>query len=132
VPVKYAPAEGVTMAAVLAGFNVNTAVVDAQARAVAAPAIAAIHEIGKRTAQQAADAHAANDRYNRGVEQRWDAQDKRNQAFSNYLLDQTVIKDNELNAHGTVWNQTAERLVHDNPQRYEYVDRPNFWKGVDY
>jgi hypothetical protein len=132
VPVRLAPGERATMTAILASFNVNTAIVEAQARAVAAPAIAAIHEIGRQAAQQASDAHLANDRYNRGVEQRWDSRDKGNQAFSNYLLDQTVIKDNELNAHGTVWNQTADRLVHDNPQRYEYVDTPNFWKGVDY
>jgi len=23
-------------------------------------------------------------------------------------------------------------VVRNNPQRYEYVDTPNFWKGVDY
>jgi hypothetical protein len=132
VPMQFAPKERAAMAAILASFNVNMAIVEAQAGALAAPAIAAIHEIGRRAAQQAADAHAANDRYNRGVEQRGDSRDKRNQAFSNYLLDQTVIQDNELNAHGTVWNQTADSLVRNNPQRYEYVDTPNFWKGIDY
>lgn len=132
VPVPLAPKERATMEAILGSFNVNAAVVQGQARAIAAPAIAAIHEIGKRAAQQAADAHETNDRYNRGVEARWDSQDKRNQAFSNYLLDQTVIRDNELNAHGTVWNQTADRLVHDNPEHYEYVSTPDYWKGVDY
>ena len=132
VPMQIAPKERATMGAILGSFSVNTGVVQAQAGAIAAPAIAAIHEVGRRAAQQAADAHEANDRYNRGVEQRWDSQDKRNQAFSNYLLDQTVIQDNELHGHATVWNQTADRLVHDNPQRYEYVDTPNFWKGVDY
>ena len=132
VPMQFAPQERATMGAILGSFNVDMAIVQAQAGAIAAPAIAAIHEIGKRAAQQADDAHAANDRYNRGVEQRWDSRDKRNQAFSNYLLDQTVIQDNDLNAHGTVWNQTADFLVRNNPQRYEYVDTPNFWKGIDY
>jgi len=56
---------------------------------------------------------------------RWDSRDKRGQDFSNHLLDQTVIQDNELNGHATVWNQTADRLVRDNPQRYEYVDTPD-------
>ena len=132
VPMQLAARERATMGAILGSFSVNMAVVQAEARAVAAPAIAAIHEIGKRAAQQAADAHAMNDSYNRGVEQRWDARDKRSQAFSNYLLDQTVIQDNDLNGHATVWNQTADALVRANPQRYEYVDTPNFWKGVDY
>jgi hypothetical protein len=132
VPLQYADKERGTMEAILASFNVNQAVVQSQANAIAAPAIAAIHEVGRRAAQQAADAHAAEDAHNAAVEKRWDAQDKSNQAFSNYLLDQTVIQDNQLNAHGTVWNQTADALVKSDPQRYEYVNTPNFWKGVDY
>ncbi len=132
VPLQFADRERGTMQAILASFNVNQAIVQSQANAIAAPAIAAIHEIGRRSAQQAADAHAAEDAHNAAVEKRWDAQDKSNQAFSNYLLDQTVIQDNQLNAHGTVWNQTADAMVKNDPQRYEYVNTPNFWKGIDY
>ncbi|MGA9897272.1 MAG: hypothetical protein WBQ09_04155 [Terriglobales bacterium] len=132
VPVQFADRERGTMEAILASFNVNQAIVQSQANAIAAPAIAAIHEIGRRAAQQAADAHAAEDAHNAAVEKRWDSQDKSNQAFSNYLLDQTVIQDNQLNAHGTVWNQTADAMVKNDPQRYEYVNTPNFWKGIDY
>jgi hypothetical protein len=132
VPLPFADKERATMEAILASFNVNQAVVQSEANAIAAPAIAAIHEIGRRSAQQAADAHAAEDAHNAAVEKRWDSQDKSNQAFSNYLLDQTVIQDNQLNAHGTVWNQTADAMVKNDPQRYEYVNTPNFWKGIDY
>lgn len=131
-PVASADKERATMGAILASFTPNQAVIQAQAGAIAAPEIGRIHEIGKQAAQQAADAHAANDAHNRSVEQRWDAQDKQSQAFSNYLLDQTVIQDNENHTHSTEWNQTADALVRGNPQRYEYVDTPNFWKGVDY
>jgi hypothetical protein len=129
---QFADKERATMGAILASFTVNQAIVQAEARAIAAPAIDAIHEVGRRAAQQAADAHAANDAHNRAVEQRWDSLDKGHQAFSNYLLDQTVIQDNDLHAHGTVWNQTADALVRENPQRFEYVNTPNFWKGIDY
>ncbi|SPE44061.1 conserved exported hypothetical protein [Candidatus Sulfotelmatobacter sp. SbA7] len=132
VPLRFADQERGTMEAILASFNVNQAIVQSQANAIAAPAIAAIHQIGRQAAQQAADAHAAEDAHNAAVEKRWDAQDKSNQAFSNYLLDQTVIQDNQLNAHGTVWNQTADAMVKNDPQRYEYVNTPNFWKGIDY
>ncbi|MBV9762776.1 MAG: hypothetical protein JO340_19615 [Acidobacteriaceae bacterium] len=132
VPLPYADKERRTMGSILASFNVNQAVVSAQAGAIAKPAIDAIHEIGRRAAQQAADAHAIEDAHNRSVEARWDAQDKHNQAFSNYLLDQTVIQDNETNGHATVWNQTADALVRSNPQRYEYVETPNYLKGIDY
>lgn len=132
VPVALAAKERSTMGAVLASFEVNEAVVAREANAIAAPQIAAIHQIGQRAAQQAAEAHAAEDAHNRSVEARWDSQDKRNQAFSNYLLDQTVIQDNEHNAHGTVWNSTADLLVKSDPNRFEYVQTPNFWKGIDY
>jgi hypothetical protein len=132
VPVRFAEQERATMGAILASFSVNQAVIAQQTNAIAAPTIAAVHEIGRRAAQQAADIHAANDRYNQSVEQRWASQDKRNQAFSNYLLDQTVIQDNQNNAHATVWNQTADALVRNNPQRFELLNAPNYLKGVDY
>lgn len=132
VPVAYAEKERATMGAVLASFTPNQAVIQGQANAIAAPEIARIHEIGRQAAQQAAAAHAAEDVHNQSVEARWDSQDKHNQAFSNYLLDQTVIQDNVKGTHSTEWNQTADALVKSDPQRYEYVDTPNFWKGVDY
>jgi hypothetical protein len=66
-----------------------------------------------------------------------DAQARNNEGFSNYLLDQTVIQDNNMYnngtvGHGTVWNSTADALVKANPNRFEIVDTPNFWKGIDY
>jgi hypothetical protein len=132
VPVALADNERAMIGAILASFNVDMRVVQEQAAAIAAPELDRIHEIGRQAARQAAEAHAMNDRYNRGVEERWDSQDKRNQAFSNYLLDQTVIQDNDLHGHATVWNQAADSLVANDPQRYEYVADRNFWKGIDY
>ncbi|HEX4156858.1 MAG TPA: hypothetical protein VHY79_00145 [Rhizomicrobium sp.] len=132
VPVKFADRERSTVGAILASLRVNEAVVSREANAIAAPAIAQIHEIGRLAAQQAASAHAAEDAQEASVEQRWDSQDKNNQAFSNYLLDQTVIEDTQNNTHGTVWNQTADSLVRNDPDRFAYVDTPNYWKGVDY
>ena len=116
----------------LESFQVDQAKVTAQANAIAAPAIARIHEIGRIAAQNAANAHAAEDAQRASVEKHWDAQDRNSQGFSNYLLDQTVVQDNQLNAHGTVWNQTAAALVKSDPDRYQYVNTPNYWKGIDY
>lgn len=132
VPVRLADAERATMGAIMASFSVDMNVVNGEAVAIAAPVIGQIHEIGRRAAQQADIAHAAADAQRQQVEQRWDSQDRQSQAFSNYLLDQTVIQDNQNGTHGTVWNQTANSLVRNDPQRYGYVDKPNFWKGVDY
>ena len=132
VPMALADKERPTMGAILASYTVNQQVVNAQASAIAAPAIARIHAIGQAAAQQAASAHAAQDAHNRSVEERWDSLDKQHQAFSNYLLDQTVILDTQNNGHGTLWNQTADLLVKSDPNRFEYVNTPNYWKGIDY
>jgi hypothetical protein len=132
VPLAVAPQRRATVSAILSSFQVNMGVVNREAAAIAAPAIEQIHAIGRAAAAQAEQAHEMNDRHNQAVEARWDSQDKHNQAFSNYLLDQTVISDNENNGHATVWNQTADALVKGNPSRFNYVDTPNFWKGVDY
>jgi hypothetical protein len=58
--------------------------------------------------------------------------DKRSQEFENYQLGYTVISDSQNNAHGTFWNEDADALVKANPDRFEYVNAPNYWKGIDY
>jgi len=132
VPLSLADKERATMGAILASYSMNNSVVQQQANAIAAPAIAQIHEIGRRAAQQAASAHAAEDAHNASVEKMWDERDKTNQGFSNYLLEQTVIQDNYKGTHSTEWNATADAMVKSDPNRYEYVPNANFWKGVDY
>jgi hypothetical protein len=132
VPVAIAAEQRGTMSAILNSFQVNMNAVNREAAALAAPAIEQIHAIGRAAAAQAQQAHQMNDLHNQAVEAHWDSQDRHNQGFSNYLLDQTVISDNQNSGHATVWNQTADALVKGNPSRFSYVDTPNFWKGVDY
>jgi hypothetical protein len=127
---EVAARERPTLGAVMASFAVDAAAVQRQANQYAAPAIAAIHEIGRRAAQQAADAHARNDAWNSSVYKRWDDNDKRSQAFGNYLLGYSVIRDADNTAHGTFWNEDADLLV--KTGHFEYVNTPDFWKGVDY
>lgn len=131
-PVAQFDKELPTLGAILQSYNVDMSTVNREAGAIAAPAIAQIHAIGQAAAQQAASAHAAEDAHNQSVEARWDAQDRQNQGFSNYLLDQTVIQDNSVNGHATVWNSTADALVKADPNRFEIVNTPNYWKGIDY
>jgi hypothetical protein len=66
------------------------------------------------------------------VYQHWDSMDRRSQEFENYQLGYSVISDTGINAHGTFWNQDADALVKSNPNRFEYVNAPNYWKGIDY
>jgi hypothetical protein len=132
IPNEIAASERATVGAVLASFSVDMAVVQRQANAYAAPAIEAIHAVGRAAAAQAAVAHERNEIQNSSVYQHWDDIDRRSKEFSNYQLGFSVVQDNVANAHGTLWNQDADELVKRDPQRYEYVNAPNFWKGVDY
>lgn len=132
VPVALAQKEKTTVAAIMQSFSVNQAVVSAEAAQIAAPAISQIHAIGAASAANAAAAHRAEDIHNSSVYQHWDSMDKRSQEFENYQLGMSVVSDNQNTAHGTFWNEDAEALVKSNPDRFEYVSAPNYWKGIDY
>ena len=137
VPTALADEERATLSAILASYNRDRAVVDRQARAYAAPRIATIDAIGRADANRRAQTNATNDAQHAGYWAQQDSNARHGQAFSNYLLDQTVIQDNNMYGngtvgHGTAWNSTADALVRSDPNRYEIVDTPNFWRGVDY
>jgi hypothetical protein len=137
--------------AIIASWKVNLEVLNQQVAAVARQkamddaairaqtqrAVAAIHAIGERATIRYNATQAANEAQHAGYWAQQDANARNTQAFSNYLLDQTVIQDNDLHGngtvgHGTAWNATADALVRSDPDRYEYVTTPNFWKGIDY
>jgi hypothetical protein len=110
---------------------------DAAIRAQTQQAINNIHAIGANATARMNATQAANDAQHAGYWARHDTNARNSQNFSNYLLDQTVIQDNNMHGngtigHGTVWNSAADALVKANPNRFEIVDTPNFWKGVDY
>lgn len=137
IPTTLADQERATAGAILASFQVNQAALQGQVASMSGPMIAVIHQIGKDAASRA----AATDIANKAQHEAWNAdQDikaRNGQGFSNYLLDQTVIQDNNMYnngtvGHGTAWNSTADALVKADPNRFEYVDTPNYWKGVDY
>jgi len=145
--------------AIMARYKADMQLVQARATAQAAPMIAQMqrtyqaHQAALRSMQQQAidNIHQiganATARYNANQQmierqhESWrqgeDDISRNNQGFHNYLLDQTVIQDNNMYGngtigHGTVWNSTADALVKAYPNRYEIVSTPNFWKGWDY
>ena len=66
------------------------------------------------------------------MRRRQDTQDRQFQAFDNNLLDRTVIRDTDLNGHGTVSNDLADALVEANPNRFQEVAPSDYVKGIDY
>jgi hypothetical protein len=131
-PMQVAATERSTLAAVLGSYRENTGVVDAQAARIAAPAIAKIQAIGKAAQNQAIAAHQREEIQKSSVYTHWDNIDKRSQEFENYQLGYSVISDTEHTAHGTFWNEDADALVKNHPDRFEYVSAPDYWKGIDY
>jgi len=96
-----------------------------------------IHQIGADATARMKNAEEMQAMRNDSFERQEDAISRNGQGFSNYLLDQTMVQDNNMYnngtiGHGTFWNSTAEALVKADPNRYEIVDTPNYWRGVDY
>ena len=141
-------------AAIMNSFNVNMALVSQRAAAEAAPHIAQLKQVDaqQRAANQAFTANAINNIHAIGAaatarmnsteaansaEQANFDQNENNisrngQGFSNYLLDQSVVQNDQNSTHATEWNSQADAMVKSNPNRYEIVNTPNYWKGVDY
>jgi hypothetical protein len=110
---------------------------DAAIRAQTRVAVDNIHAIGQQATARYNATQAANDAQHAGYWAQQDTNARNSQNFSNYLLDQTVIQDNNVYGqgevgHGTAWNSTADALVRADPNRFEIVNTHNFWKGVDY
>jgi hypothetical protein len=145
--------------AVMSSYQVNRELINARVAAQMAPILASmiqsweaqqkalvarsqqisngIRQIGANATARMNAVQQANDAQHAGYDAQQDSNARNGQGFSNYLLDQTVIQDNNMYGngtvgHGTVWNSTADALVKANPNRYEIVDNPNFWKGKDF
>ena len=131
-PPQYADRDRATLRAMLGSFQVNQSIVNAQAGALAKPAIDAIHEIGRQVDARIRESDRQNAEIKSSFEAHNDAMDRSSQGFSNYILDKSVILDTQTNAHGTAWNDTAAALVKSDPNRYQYVDTPGYWRGIDY
>ena len=96
-----------------------------------------IHQIGQAATARMNATEAANDAQHAGYWSQQNTNAQNSAGFSNYLLDQSVVQNNNVNGtgavgHATVWNSTANAMVQANPNKYEIVNTPNYWQGVDY
>jgi hypothetical protein len=140
--------------AIFASFQMDVALVTARGNAEAAPHLAqlrqnydaqqqamlangarivgSINQIGANATARMNATGAANDAQHAN----WSAGQVENsqniQGFSNYLLDQTVVQNNYTGAHATGWNSAAEALVKSDPEKYSYVNTPNYVPGTDF
>jgi len=144
VPVERVEGDRDTLTAIVKSVSFNLQVIQGEARAA--------NEVGIRMAKQATDninrnAEATKARIRSDQEQheaQWrnfdadqDMKSRRGQEFGNYILDRSVVQDNNMFGngtigHGTLDNADADWLVKHYPDRFEYVDKPNYWLGTDY
>jgi hypothetical protein len=120
--------EQATMDAISKSYRLNGQVIAAETQAT----VDQIHRIGDAAKKQADESHAAFDKRNADLAANEDRRDRANQDFSNYQLDNTVIRDTQTGEHATTYNSYADALVKSDPNRYEYVTKQDYLKGIDY
>ncbi|MGB9071132.1 MAG: hypothetical protein WCC22_00545 [Terriglobales bacterium] len=139
--------EHATLNAILSSWKVNLGVVNQQA-AVAIQQmnadtqaairrnqgiVANINQIGADATARMNATQRANDAQHSAWRQGQEDNSRNIQGFSNYLLDQTVIRDvQDPNTHVTVWNQAAEAWKKAYPDRIEEVPTSQYINGQDY
>jgi hypothetical protein len=150
-PTSIADKEKPLMTAVISSFLPNMQVINRQNAALlmqkqqndqailkrSQEAVNRIHQIGAQATARMQATEAANDAQHAGYWAQQDANARRSAGFSNYLLDQSVVQNNNVGGtgmvgHSTQWNSVANAMVQANPNKYEIVNTPNYWQGVDY
>jgi len=147
-PNAIADRERATEGAILDSFKLNSALINREVAAVTGPAIQAMDEqvaaqaaqavgyikqIGAATTQRIAAGQAIQDSRNATFDQHEENISRNGQGFSNYLLDQTVIRDvQDPDTHRTVWNRTAEAMQKAYPDRIEEVPTSQYINGQDF
>ncbi len=127
-PQELAQQSQATVVAMLHSYKVNQDVALAQIHADSQKS----QEATAQTLAEMRRSQAASDQQFAAFQRRQDAEERQFQAFDNNLLDRTVIRDTDLNAHGTVSNDLADALVDANPNRFQEVSPSEYVKGIDY
>jgi hypothetical protein len=148
-----------TAVAIMSSYKANMQLVQARANAAVAPMInqmqqtyqahtqalmsltqsqiARTQQIGAQATARMNATEAANQQQWAGFDQQESNISRQGQGFSNYLLDQSVVQNNNVGGtgmvgHATVWNTQANALVQANPNKYEFVPEQNYWAGTDF
>jgi hypothetical protein len=127
-PQELAQQSQATVVAMLHSYKVNQNVALAQIQADSQKS----QQVTAQTLAEMQRRQAASDQQFAAFQRSQDAQERQFQAFDNNLLDRTVIRDTDLNAHGTVSNDLADALVDANPNRFQEVSPSEYVKGIDY
>jgi hypothetical protein len=146
-PLALATEEHETQQAIISSFRPNQQVIgqqmaqqaqqkiasDQAIRQIAQQQIDQIQQIGAQATARYNATQAANDAQHATYWAQQDSNARNGAGLSNYLLDQTVIRDvQDPNTHVTVWNRTAEAWQKAYPDRVEEVPTAQYIKGQDF
>jgi hypothetical protein len=127
-PVGVAESEGATLLAIIRSYTQNERMM-AQMRQGEIDRVRA--DAARANAQNAA-INARREASNAAFDAHMDSLDRTSKIQQNYMLDRSVVTDNENGERGTVSNNYADSLVRANPNRYQIVPNQNLIKGQDY
>jgi hypothetical protein len=128
IPERYADEENATMLAVIRSYRQNEPMM-AQYRQ------GAMNRVQADAARANAQSAAINERREANTaafNQHMDNLDRSSKITQDYILDRSVVRDNEAGERGTLSNSYADSLVRSNPDRFQIVPNQDLIKGKDY
>jgi hypothetical protein len=142
IPERFADAENETLLAVIRSYRQNEAMMAqlrqgamnrVQADAARASAQSAALNARREASNAAFDQHMNNlNAQSSSFNNHLDDIDRSSKMNQDYILDRTVVRDNENAERGTVSNSYADSLVRGNPDRFQIVPNQDLIKGKDY
>jgi hypothetical protein len=142
IPLKYVDAETPTLMAVIKSYSQDAQVIGREGAAD----LARIHADGERAriqakaaderreqSTQAYDSHMQDlNRNSSDFDQHMGNIDWSSKITQDYILDRSVVKDNDYDETATANNKFADSLVKANPNRFEIVQNQDLIRGRDY
>jgi hypothetical protein len=128
IPERFADEENATMMAVIQSYKQNTQMIAQLQQGV----MNRIQADAARANAQAAAINARRESSTAAFNQHMDNLDRSSKINQDYILDRSVVRDNQNAERGTVSNSYADSLVRNNPERFQIVANQDLIKGKDY
>jgi hypothetical protein len=142
IPARFADEENPTLLAVIRSYKQNEQMMAQQRQG----AMNRVQADAARAQAQAAAINARREASNAAFDQHMDGLNAQSSSFNShmddidrsskinqdYILDRSVVRDNENAERGTLSNSYADSLVRNNPDRFQIVPNQNLIKGKDF
>jgi hypothetical protein len=128
IPERFADEEHATMMAMIQSYTQNTQMIAQLQQGV----MNRIQADAARANAQSAAINARRESNTAAFNQHMDNLDRSSKINQDYILDRSVVRDNQNAERGTVSNSYADSLVRSDPERFQIVANQDLIKGKDY